>query len=129
MSDAIVVTGLNEAVSDLAQLPERIVAETFTAALASGGFVIEGELRARTPVAKGKTTSAKTYGRLKDDIATEVSVGRLGGRSRVGFGNTGFVARIIEYGREGVPPSPFMREAAASAEDAAVEAFVGGLIK
>lgn len=127
-----VITGLDDLTRELSALPEAIVSDLFPEALAVGGEVMRQELHARTPESAG-STSAKKYGTLRADLDTDIEMEPLAGSAKVGFGDTGFVARFVEFGHRevtrkreeigAVDPHPFMRPAASAAADKAVEAF------
>lgn len=139
MDQSIVITGLEDVQRSLSELPRAIVRDLFPDALAAGAAVIEGELDSRTPEAV-QSTSGKQYGSLRSDLASTVKVDAqaLEGNARIGFGAKGFVARMVEYGHREVThagkdvgntaPHPFMRVAADTSEEAAIDAFVDSLI-
>jgi hypothetical protein len=132
------VIGLDDAKRDLLALPGAIVRDLFPDALKAGGDVIERELAVRTPEGD-VSTSTKEYGPLRDDLDTEIKIDeqRLTGSAKVGFARKGFVARMVEFGHREVTHNgkqvgevkahPFMRTAAETAADGAVEAFADSL--
>jgi HK97 gp10 family phage protein len=132
------VIGLEDCKRDLLGIPRAIVEDLFPDALKAGGDVIEQELDARTPEDPA-ATSAKEYGTLRDDLATQIEIDTRGltGSAKVGFNRKAYVARILEFGKRNVtrkgkvvgstPANPFMRAAAETAEDGAVEAFTDSL--
>lgn len=133
--DVIAITGLEETKQGLRDLPQSIVRDFFPDALAAGGAVMEREVRVRTPRAIKESTSGKEYGPLTEHLGTDVEIDtqRLEGSAKSGFTDDGFPARFLEFGHRqithaGAPAGqvvahPFMRPAAAAAEDEAVEAF------
>jgi hypothetical protein len=133
------IIGLEDCKRDLLALPRLFVRDSFPGALKAGGGVIEQELAARTPEGVTLTTSAKEYGPLRDDLDTEIEIDeqRLTGNAKVGFAGKGFVARMVEFGHREVTHKgkqvgevkahPFMRAAAETAADGAVEAFADSL--
>lgn len=136
-AEVVLITGLGEAKKYFRDLPASIMMECFPDALLAGAEVIESEIGRRTPMADRETTSARKYGRLVDDLSTTVAIEpqRLTGNAKIGFGDDGFPARMVEFGHAQVahgaagvevghvPAHPFMRPAADIAESGAIEAF------
>src|SRR5579872_4066390 len=129
------IVGLENCISQLTALPQRIVKHAFGKALAASAVPIVEALEARTPVDTGLLRSS-----IKSDIT--VSPEGKGGRLNVGFGKQGFRARMVEFGHRAVghkpdkkdsgkvvSAHPFMRPATAASQEAATEAFKESLIK
>jgi hypothetical protein len=123
-----------------------IAKNAFARALTAATVPIVEALEPRTPstVFDGESFSFKSTGKgtLSGSIVTDVAIdskGR-GGRAQVGFGRQGFKARMVEFGHRmiGHKPGlkdtgkvvrahPFMRPAAATSGDAAIEAFTDSM--
>jgi HK97 gp10 family phage protein len=125
-----IVEGLEECLSKLEALPERIVKNHFGKALLAAGSEIFNAVQPRVPVDTGK---------LADALKTTISVDAEGKGGMVEIGFTGAqagIARLVEMGHREVShrpnlkdsgkvvqPHPFLRPAAATSKDSAVQAF------
>jgi hypothetical protein len=131
--EVVVITGIEEVQRMLTEAPKNIVMLGYGRALNAGINVLATAIIARTPVKKGDLAKA-----LVTNVVVD-SQGR-GGHAEVGFsGKQGHVANWLEYGHVmrghrpkrkllgTVAPHPFMRRAADTAGDAAVEAFADSL--
>ena len=125
------ITGIEEVCAALKEMPARLAKNAYAKALAASAVPIVEALKARTPVETGLLQRS-----LMADIQIDPQ-GR-GGRVQVGYGKQGYVARFVEYGHRQVgrgkkdtgkvvQPHPFMRPAAATSADAAVEAFAASI--
>lgn len=136
----MVITGIEETVRMLDQLPATVVANGYLRGLTAAGEVFENELHWSTPERdEGDRNEEKPH--LRDSIVADVQIdSRLrGGRVQVGFGPMGYVAYFVEWGHrmvghepgkkeEGyVKAHPFMRAAFDRTADRAIEAFIGGM--
>lgn len=127
--------GLDEVCRLLTDAPRAVRAEALIRGLSAGGAVMEEAIAVRVPVKAGD---------LKADLGTtvELRVDLEGGTAKTGFGKKqGYKAGWVEYGHRmighkpekkdlgKVEPHPFMRPAAAVAEEPAVEACVDGMLQ
>ena len=129
MTEESYVLNLDEVKQSLLDMPAEIVRDSFVDALRAGAGVVESELRARTPLG----ADDKEQEHLRDAIETKVSVDTLDGSAETGFGDLGYRAVFVEYGHRIVTHGgkeagfvrahPFIRPAAESATEGAVEAF------
>jgi HK97 gp10 family phage protein len=127
----ITISGIEEVCEGLTTAPSRIVKHGFAKALTAAAVPIVEALEARTPIETGD---------LKKHVMTEITVNAdsTGGRSKVGFGRFGYIARFVEFGHRSiahkngkdskavlgeVQAHPFMRPAASTSAESAIEAF------
>lgn len=130
----IEIEGLEEACRSLTEAPRAVRARALLRGLAAGGAIFEEAIRVRVPA---------KHGDLKADLGTtvELRTDLEGGTAKSGFGKQGYKAGWIEYGHRmighkpekkdlgRVEAHPFMRPAAAVAEEAAVEACVDAMLE
>jgi HK97 gp10 family phage protein len=129
MTEESYVLNLDDVKQSLLEMPDEIVRDCFADALRAGAEVVESELRARTPLG----ADDKEQEHLRGAIETKVLVDTLDGSAETGFGDLGYRAVFVEYGHRIVthdgkdvgfgPAHPFIRPAAESATEGAVEAF------
>jgi HK97 gp10 family phage protein len=137
MPPSISITGIDEVLALLDEVPKNIVLLGYSRAARAAMNVVGAALAERTPIGTGETA-----GDLVKAMRIEVTVdsSARGVSASVGFGGIqGPIANDIEYGHEQVthlpehrvvghiPPQPFMRPAFDASTDAAVEAFVESL--
>lgn len=150
------ITGIEEVQAFLSEAPKVLIAQGYLKALQAGSDVIRAELDPRIPIRESDLVTVAMKGErhpgdLKRALMVEITLDAKyrGGEANVGFGNQGFVARMVEYGHrlvgrkpkgmsrkrfreEGkaygqVPPHPFMRPAADASADAAIAAVAKSL--
>lgn len=128
------VQGLAEVDAKLHKLANKLADRSLRKAVEAGLVVMADAVRDRTPEKTGLLKSS-----VGGRVATSQKQGALVGV--VGFGNEGYVARLVEFGHRvrakakngkskksgavvgHVPAHPFMRPAFDESKDAAVEAF------
>lgn len=125
---SIAISGIDEACAMLDRVPKETVKVAFSRALAAAAVPIVETLNATTPEDTGELVD-----HLRTDIA--ISADGKGGKASINFGDQGYIANFVEYGHRmvghepdlkdlgNVKPHPFMRPAASSAAEAAVEEF------
>jgi HK97 gp10 family phage protein len=130
----VFITGIEETIAALNDMPDRIAKVATVKALNAGVQPILETIRPRIPI--GAT------GELSNSLMYTINIAKDGrnGIAQIGFGKQGFVARMIEYGHriigrkpkktdlgKTVPSRPFMRPAAETAAGAAIEAFAASV--
>lgn len=145
--DAVTVTGLNEVLAMLTDLPREIVARAWLKALRAGANVMSEYLSSMTPEADEGSRSGQAQANdlphLVDSIVVglELDSGYRGGIAFVGFGKMGHVALWIEYGHWIVghkpskkvlgwyQPHPFMVPVIEAAYEQTLAAFAAALVE
>jgi hypothetical protein len=135
MSEELIeITGIEECCRMLSAAPKAAIPGALLHGLSAAGAVIEEAIDIRVPVKAGE---------LKTDLDMTVTLDSdfRGGVVAVGFGAEGYKARWVEYGhhqighRPGkkdlgeVEPHPFMRPAADTCAESAIDAFVDAVMK
>jgi HK97 gp10 family phage protein len=141
MSEVAVVTGLDDVLQMLDELPREIVGRAWLKALLAGAKVIQEYLTSATPEYEGPRDEDIPH--LGDSIEIKVLLDSQlrGGQALVGFGSkVAHIAFWVEFGHYLVghepnkkilklmPPNPFMRRAADAAYEATVQAFQDALV-
>lgn len=141
MDAVVTITGLEDVQRMLAEAPRDVVARGYLKALQAGANVIADEVEIHTPVKAEDTGGLLDKGVLRESlmIAIELDAQFRGGIAKVGFGKNGHVALWVEYGHNMVghkpgkkpsgvvPAHPFMRPAADTKANAAIDAFATSL--
>lgn len=143
------ITGIEEVCAFFDAAPKNIVKVAFGKALTAAAVPIVESLESRIP-SRNNLFDEESFrslegtaesGTLKDALVTDVALSQdgKGGVASIGFGKMGHVANWVEYGHHlvghapgkrqlgEVRPHPFMRPAADSSADAAIEAFAGSI--
>ncbi len=131
----ITVRGIPEIKRNLSNFPRALVIGCFNRALSRAAAVFEAEVRERCPETDF-STSSEEYGHLVDNLQSTITIdsqGR-GGKARIHFGKSSFVALWVEYGHRmvthkgrqvgTVAANPFIRQAFAAAADRALEVVI-----
>jgi len=136
MSDELIeITGIDEVCRALTAAPRAAVPGALLKGLKASGQVLQDAIAARVPVKVGE---------LKADLGMTITLDSdfRGGVVEVGFsGQQGHVARFVEMGHKmighkpdkkdlgEVDAHPFMRPAADMVAEAAIDAFVDGVME
>ncbi len=115
-STRVIITGLNKIDRKLKQLPYRVQGKVVRPAMRAGLKVMSAAVKAEVPVLSGATKAGvkvrAVKRRKRGSIELEVVIkadDRL--KKTSPGGKTVFYPAIVEYGRRGVPPDPFMHRA------------------
>ena len=120
-----------EKVSKLGSQTDEILGRV----LAVGGEVVEDKVRSNLSAVIGKNTKedSRSTGQLLSSLGTSPArVNRDGDMDvKIGFGDNrtdgrsnAMIAGVLEYGKHGQPPKPFMKPAKAASKSAAIDAMV-----
>jgi HK97 gp10 family phage protein len=126
------ISGIEETVESLSQLPTRLVRGVYGKALTAAVLPVVEALEPRIPV---------EHGDLKEALASDIAIDAdgKGGVAQIGFGKEGWKARLVEFGHRmighkperkdlgEVQQHPFMRPAAAVSAEASIDAFSASL--
>ena len=110
--------------------------------LQAGGEVVLSKVRSSlsSVVGKGTKTVSRSTGELeralglspakqkRDGSGWDIKIGFAEPRSRKG-GSNAKVANVLEYGKHGQPPKPFMRPAKTQSRKAAIDAMQAAFIR
>lgn len=139
----ITVTGLDQTLAALDNLPKNIVALGFAKALEAGGMVIQREVDKRTPI-QLKASGGQLIvegGALKAALTHKIEIDSQlrGGSFIIGWGNQAYKVPWVEYGHRmighkpkkldlgTVPAHPFARPAIEFSYERAIEVFADTL--
>ncbi len=116
MKTTVIITGIRDIDRRLKLLPLKVQKKVMRPAMRDGLKMVAAEVRMQAPVDTGLTESAVQVRALKqkrrDAVALEVRIsGKVPGLIKHGTQQAVFYPAVVEYGREGVPPNPFMRRA------------------
>jgi HK97 gp10 family phage protein len=125
MPKAVVITGIRDIDRRLRTLLPRLQKKVLRQAMRKGLKVVQAEVKAEVPVETGLTRSAVQVRAVKSkrrgSIALEVRIsGKVPGLVKTyGGDKRAFYPAVVEYGRKGVAPNPFMRRAFTAKGEAA----------
>ena len=126
--------GFLQKISRLAEKTDGIVPKV----LEAGGEVVLDKVRSNLQAAIGKNTKqpSRSTGELTRSLGlSKARLDRNGNYNvKVGFaeprkggGSNALIANVIEYGRHGQPPKPFLKPAKSSSKKACIDAMTAKL--
>jgi len=133
MKQALIITGVKPIDRKLKLLPPRLQKKVVRQAMRAGCKILADEVRAQAPVLSGLTKSAvkvrATKSRKRGTLGIEVQIsGKVDGLIKTDSEGKGtFYPAVVQYGREGVPPNPFMSRAFESKGEAARQVTIEAL--
>jgi HK97 gp10 family phage protein len=138
MKGAVVITGVREIDRKLRLLEPRVQKKVVRQAMRAGLKILQAEVKVQVPVRTGLTRSAVQIralrARKRGSVSLEV---RISGKKEGLIverksGKRVFYPAVVEYGREGVAPDPFMRRSfeakGEQAKDAALYKLLQGVL-
>jgi HK97 gp10 family phage protein len=116
MRSGMVITGIRNIDRKLKRLEPRLGKKILRQALRAGLKIIQAEVKAQVPVKTGATRKAvqvrAVKRRKRGGIELECRIAASSELKRESTtGKTVFYPAIVQYGRKGVPPDPFMTRA------------------
>jgi HK97 gp10 family phage protein len=116
MPTAVVITGIKDIDRRLKTLLPRLQKKVLRQAMRAGLKVLAAEVKEQAPVDTGMMQSKVKVRAVKkakrDEIELEVRIAAdEHTKTTSKTGKTTFYPAVIQYGREGVPPDPFMTRA------------------
>lgn len=132
----VVITGIGSIDRKLKRLEPRVQKKVVRQSMRKGLKVVQAEVKVQVPVRTGLTKSAvavranKSRKRGTISLAVRISA-KKPGLVKYAKGRRFFTPAIVEYGRLGVAPNPFMRRsyegAGRSARDVALDEIRTGV--
>ncbi len=130
---SVVITGIREIDRRLRSLEPRLQKRVLRQAMRKGLKILAAEVKAQAPVDTGMTRSKvqvrAVKSRRRGSIELEVRIAAVDELKKTSAksGQQVFYPAIIEYGRDGVPPDPFVRRAFESKGGAARQVTIESL--
>lgn len=116
MPPFVLITGVKKIDKRLKQLPPKVQKKVVRQAIRKALKVVQKEVQSQVPIDTGLTKrNVKVRAvkkRRRDTISIDVRVqGNESLINKTAEGKPVFYPAVVEYGREGVAPNPFMRRA------------------
>ena len=139
MKNTVIVTGIKDIDRRLRTLPGRVQKKVTRKAMRDGLKIMAAEVKKQAPVDTGltqrnikvKATRRKKRGSVELEVTISGKDSGLIKTPKTGGGKPVFYPAVVEYGREGVEPNPFMRRAyenkAAAARDETMRSLRNGV--
>jgi HK97 gp10 family phage protein len=130
VNQTVIITGIREIDKRLKKLPGAVAKKVIRRSMRDGLKIVAAEIKSQVPVLTGLTKSAVQVRAVKSRKRNSISLETRIGSKKEGLivhpksGKPVFYPAVVEYGREGVAPNPFMRRAYDSKGEAAKQVTI-----
>jgi len=134
VKQSIIITGIPQIDRRLKQLEPKIQKKVIRKSMRDGMKLVATEVKGQVPIETGLTKSnvltraVKKKKRGSIEIEVRIAGGNTGLVKTYGGDKRAFYPAIVEYGRQGVAPNPFMRRSFAAKGEAARQVTIQSIL-